>query len=73
MRQTQASANFKMQEFSQKLFDRVDPLGYDVSIVNHAETIWMVTIENATQKDQYVVEYTPQTDQWNWIRYVIAS
>lgn len=72
MRQTNAAQNYQMQEFCQKLFDRVDPLGYDVSIANQGETIWMVKIENATESDQYVVEYNRLTKEWSWIRYVIA-
>lgn len=72
MRQTAAGVNAKMQEFCQKLFDRVDPLGYDVGIETHGETIWLVKIENATECDRYVVEYDRLTDQWSWIRYVVA-
>ena len=72
MRVTNAIANAKMQEFCQKLFDKTDPLGYDVSLVNHGETIWQVTIENLHEKDVYIVEYNPQSMHWSWIR-VITS
>jgi hypothetical protein len=73
MRQTAAAVNAQMQEFCQKLFDRVDPLGYDVGIETHGETIWLVRIENATECDRYVVEYNRIMNEWSWMRYVIAS
>lgn len=72
MRQTGAAVNAMMQEFCQKLFDRVDPLGYDVGIEIHGETIWLVKIENATERDSYVVEYNRLTNEWSWIRHVVA-
>lgn len=71
MRQTNANLNLQMQEFCQKLFDKVDPLGYDVTIIPHGETIWLVRIESATERDQYSVEWHRQTGEWEWIRWVL--
>lgn len=70
MRQTAAGLNAQMQEFCQRLFDKTDPKGYDVSLVSHGETIWQVTIENLHEKDVYCVEYHPPTQQWSWIRVI---
>lgn len=65
MRTTQTVAHAMMQEFVQKLFDRTDPLGYDVSAVAHGPSMWRVTIENLHEKDVYDVEYN---DGWHWMR-----
>lgn len=70
MRQTQAHLNLKMQDFCQKLFDKTDKLGYDVTIANSGETSWFVRIENLHSKDQYEVTYNPQTQEWSWIRWL---
>lgn len=72
MRLTQAHLNAQVQEFCQKLFDKTDPLGYDVSSVNLGELIWQVTIENLHEKDQYIVEFHPFFSEWSWTR-VITS
>ena len=71
MRQTSATLNLQLQEFCQKLFDRVDLLGYDVSIIPHGETIWLVRIENAFRRDQYSVEWDRKTGEWSWIRWMM--
>lgn len=65
MRTTQSVAHAQMGEFVQKLFDRTDPLGYDVSAVAHGPMMWRVTIENLHEKDVYDVEYK---DGWHWMR-----
>lgn len=71
MRTSQGVANNMMQEFVQKLFDKTDPLGYDVSAVPTGPVMWRVTIENLHEKDVYDVEYNQATG-WSWIR-VIGS
>lgn len=71
MRTTAAMQNFQMQEFCQKLFDKVDPLGYDVTIIPQGETIWLVRIENAFRRDQYSVEWDRKTGEWSWIRWML--
>lgn len=71
MRQTNAHLNLQMQEFCQKLFDKVDLLGYDVSIIPQGETIWLVRIENAFRRDQYSVEWKRDTGKWEWIRWML--
>lgn len=71
MRQTNAHLNLQMQEFCQKLFDKVDSFGYDVSIIPHGETIWLVRIENASRRDQYSVEWNRQTGEWTWVRWLL--
>lgn len=70
MRQTNAVVKARMQEFCQKLFDKVDPKGYDVSLVSHGETMWQVTIENLHEKDVYCVEFNPASQHWSWIRVI---
>lgn len=70
MRQTQAHLNAQMQEFCQKLFDKVDSLGYDVTIANQGAFIWSVKIENATEVDQYIVQHNPHDREWSWIRVI---
>lgn len=70
MRVTQAAANAKMQEFVEALFDKTDPLGYDVSAVAHGPMMWRVTIENLHEKDVYDVEH--QNGQWLWLRVIGA-
>lgn len=71
MRTTAAMQNFQMQEFCQKLFDKVDPLGYDVTIIPQGETMWLVKIESATETDQYSVEFNRQTGEWEWVRWLL--
>lgn len=68
MRVTEATLTAQMQEFVQKLFDKTDPLGYDVSAVAHGPTMWRVTIENLHEKDEYDVEY--KAGEWSWLRVV---
>jgi len=65
MRVTEAFLQTQMQEFVQKLFDRTDPLGYDVSAVPTGPAMWRVFIENLHEKDVYDVEYK---DGWHWMR-----
>lgn len=72
MRVTAASLNAQVEEFCRKLFDRTDPKGYDVFLASHGETIWQVNIENLHDKDTYVVEYHPKTQEWSWIRVIAA-
>lgn len=66
MRVSQATANAMMQEFVTLLFDKTDPLGYDVSAMPQGPLMWRVTIENLHEKDVYDVEYNQQG--WHWIR-----
>lgn len=71
MRVTEATMRAAMQEFIQRLFDKTDPLGYDVTAVPHGPLIWRVTIENLHEKDQYDVEYNQ--NGWSWLRVIDAS
>ncbi|QYW06600.1 hypothetical protein uav_069 [Pseudomonas phage UAVern] len=68
MRVTEATMRAAMQEFIQRLFDRTDPLGYDVTAVPHGPFIWRVTIENLHEKDVYDVEYNQ--NGWQWLRVI---
>lgn len=70
MRTSQGVANRMMQEFIQKLFDKTDPLGYDVSAVSTGPVMWRVTIENLHEKDVYDVEH--KEGKWFWIRVIGA-
>jgi hypothetical protein len=72
MRRTNAQESMQMQEFCQKLFDKVDPLGHDVTIVPHGEFIWCVKIENLYSCDQYTVEFNVHTQEWSWMRTVFV-
>lgn len=67
MRKTDHSV---MQEFCEALFDKVDALGYDVSLVPHGDSIWQVNIENATTQETYCVEHCRLTGEWRWIRVI---
>ena len=71
MRVTEASLLAAMQGFVQALFDKTDPLGYDVSAVAQGQTIWRVTIENLHEKDVYDVEF--KAGEWSWLRVVTAE
>lgn len=72
MRRTNAQENMQMQEFCQRLFDKVDPLGYDVTIANHGEFMWRVKIENLHASDEYTVEYDHINNAWSWMRVVFV-
>lgn len=65
MRVTEASLQALMGQFVQKLFDRTDPIGYDVSAIPTGPAMWRVTIENLHEKDVYDVEYR---QGWSWMR-----